>query len=219
MMKIPRGQTPERRAYMKAYAESHPRPDRRAYKAAYDAAHKEEARAYREANKVRLRAQKAALHIKQREANIARANAWIVANKERFLAYRRKYYAENKDKIKAWHAPWGLANADKRVLYASRRRAKKAGNGGSHTLAERREKFASLGNVCFYCFQQTKLTVDHDIPIVRGGTDNIDNILPACEACNKSKGTLTAQEFIASGRYARTNHTKIGGVQTGYTGR
>ena len=31
--------------------------------------------------------------------------------------------------------------------------------------------------------------------ISRGGRDSIENILPACRACNSAKGTLTAFEY------------------------
>ena len=81
---------------------------------------------------------------------------------------------------------------------------RKAGNGGTHTLAERQAKFARLGNVCFYCGVAQELTIDHDIPLVRGGTDDIANILPACRSCNSRKNKRTATEFL--------NHQRTGGV-------
>ena len=108
----------------------------------------------------------------------------------------KKYYALDPDKFKQAVKQYWLANPGKRSIYTSRRRARKAGNGGSHTLQERVGKFAALGNVCYYCGCDGPLTVDHDIPIARGGTDNIDNILPACSSCNYRKHTRTAQEFI-----------------------
>lgn len=193
---IPRGQTPERRAYMKAYRESHPPRNRRAYKAAYDEANREKNAAYRAANAARLKAKAEAYYRANRESILTRVRAYTEANKERILAYHVGHYVANAERIKANVAAYRKANPEKKAHLENRRRARKANNGGSHTLAERLEKFARLGNVCFYCGGAKKLTVDHNVPLARGGTDNIGNILPACRSCNSKKNARTALEFI-----------------------
>lgn len=69
--------------------------------------------------------------------------------------------------------------------------------GGYHTLQQLIEKFELLGDCCNYCCDSTsELTVDHNIPLSRGGTNNITNIIPACKSCNSRKHTKTAAEFI-----------------------
>jgi len=37
--------------------------------------------------------------------------------------------------------------------------------------------------------------VDHSVPKARGGTDHLNNLVPACIACNRSKQDLTSHEF------------------------
>jgi len=37
--------------------------------------------------------------------------------------------------------------------------------------------------------------VDHSIPLSRGGTDHLNNLVPACIECNRSKQDLTSREF------------------------
>lgn len=37
--------------------------------------------------------------------------------------------------------------------------------------------------------------VDHSIPISRGGTHHLNNLVPACVECNRSKQDLTSPEF------------------------
>lgn len=193
--KIPRGQTLERQEYMRTYRETHPR-DRSAYKSAYDATHADENAAYRSANKERIREGKAAWYQENREEILARVKAYSEENKDAILAYQADYYERNSEVVKARVAAYQAAHPEKKAHLENRRRARKAGNGGSHTLEERLEKFAQLGNICFYCGEAKKLTHDHAIPLSRGGTDDIDNILPACQSCNSKKSALTAEEYI-----------------------
>lgn len=206
----PRGQTPERQAYMKAYQEAHAE-QLRVSAAARKATgrYKKTDAAYRAKNEAKLKAGKAADYVANRARILARVKTWMADNAEHVSDYHREHYEKNAERIKAYVRKWGANNRDKKSVLESRRRARKIGNGGSHTLEERREKFERLGNVCFYCGRAGKLSVDHDIPLARGGTDDIGNILPACRPCNSRKNTRTAEEF------GRTNHQKIGGVTQG----
>ena len=38
--------------------------------------------------------------------------------------------------------------------------------------------------------------MDHVVPVARGGTSAKGNVVPACDACNKSKRFLTPAEQI-----------------------
>jgi len=67
---------------------------------------------------------------------------------------------------------------------------------GHHTAEEWRAKVKQYGNRCFYCGRKMKrLSKDHIIPVVQGGTDTIDNIVPACMGCNQRKHTQSLAEF------------------------
>lgn len=53
--------------------------------------------------------------------------------------------------------------------------------------------------VCHYCGKQVgadALTMDHVVPVSRGGTSTKGNVVPACAACNKTKRFLTPAEQI-----------------------
>ncbi|ATS93083.1 HNH endonuclease [Gordonia phage Patio] len=49
---------------------------------------------------------------------------------------------------------------------------------------------------CFYCGERSsKLTVEHIIPLSRGGRHSIGNIVPACPTCNYQKQNRTVMEW------------------------
>ncbi len=52
--------------------------------------------------------------------------------------------------------------------------------------------------VCYYCGRKVKpaeLTMDHLIPIVRGGKSVHGNLVPACKECNNKKKYLLPTEW------------------------
>lgn len=51
---------------------------------------------------------------------------------------------------------------------------------------------------CYYCggsFAPADLTMDHLIPLVRGGRSVKENLVPACKDCNNKKKYLLPTEF------------------------
>lgn len=53
--------------------------------------------------------------------------------------------------------------------------------------------------VCHYCgnhFEPDELTMDHIIPVARGGRSVKGNVVACCEACNRQKRYLTPAEQI-----------------------
>lgn len=55
------------------------------------------------------------------------------------------------------------------------------------------------GHRCVYCGSSGKLTMDHVVPVTRGGTHGAGNIVPACNRCNASKGNSLLIEWRARG--------------------
>lgn len=53
---------------------------------------------------------------------------------------------------------------------------------------------------CGYCGRPTpprELTMDHRVPLVRGGRSTKGNVVPACKACNSAKKYLLPAEWEA----------------------
>ena len=79
----------------------------------------------------------------------------------------------------------------------------------AHTKRER-EKARELRNSdwwknllakgeCYYChkkFSADELTMDHIVPVARGGKSTRGNIVPCCKECNNRKKYLTPAEMI-----------------------
>ena len=54
--------------------------------------------------------------------------------------------------------------------------------------------------VCHYCKMRIEMdqwSIDHRVPLSRGGTNARRNKIGACKTCNNQKGSLTELEFIA----------------------
>jgi 5-methylcytosine-specific restriction endonuclease McrA len=151
----------------------------RAYKKANRDLYREQERAYKAANPEKIRAKKKA-YAKRRKHVIDAANA--------------RYRECNREAIDARLKAWREANAERYREIAStikhRRRARLAGAGGSHTVAEWKALKQLYSYTCPYCSRsepEIKLTKDHFVPISKGGTDDIGNLVPACKSCNSRK--------------------------------
>lgn len=64
--------------------------------------------------------------------------------------------------------------------------------------ALRRYLHTIQGGRCAYCETSPgyELHLEHLVPVSRGGSDDICNIVAACSPCNSSKRSLTALEYF-----------------------
>jgi hypothetical protein len=61
----------------------------------------------------------------------------------------------------------------------------------------RYEVFSRDNFTCQYCFSVGgKLECDHVIPISKGGTNNMDNLITSCRKCNRQKKDKSVAEFL-----------------------
>jgi len=71
---------------------------------------------------------------------------------------------------------------------------------GNIPKAVRHEVYKRDGCICQFCGakrQPRELTIDHLVPVSRGGHDEITNYLTACKACNQRKADLSLEDFSA----------------------
>lgn len=84
------------------------------------------------------------------------------------------------------HATPAAAHAFSERKRNARKRAITA-DVGSHTPAEWADLKRRANDRCAKCKKKATLTVDHIIPLSKGGTDRITNIQPLCRPCNRQK--------------------------------
>ena len=101
---------------------------------------------------------------------------------------RRKYRANHPDEIRDKIQRYFASEQGKAVRKAAhqRRRSRLYGNGGSYTAHEWASLCSWFGNICLLC-GATDITVDHVLPLSKGGTNTIGNLQPLCGRCNMSK--------------------------------
>ena len=148
------------------------------------------------------------------------------ADPEKRRAYGREWMRRNPEKARAGMRRWRQRHpeihaARSRARYArdpkrfqertdaspnrpavrramhQRRRARFLGAGPSFTAAEWMALVELYGNRCAYDGAPPPLHADHRLPLERGGTNAIANILPACQRCNLRKHLMTEEEFRA----------------------
>lgn len=68
------------------------------------------------------------------------------------------------------------------------------------TNAQRLAVYRRDNFTCQYCGAappEVEIHIEHRTPVVRGGTNELDNLCVACADCNLRKHTMTAEEFTA----------------------
>ena len=112
-------------------------------------------------------------------------------NREYMLERAKRYYEENKDRVlpgrRLARRAWGVLNSDKiRVsnkLHQQRKRA-----AGHLSIKEWAGVLQKYGHKCLKCGHAENITIDHIVPISKGGTNAVTNLQPLCGKCNSSKG-------------------------------
>ncbi len=174
----------------KAYNETNRAAISARKKAAY-AMHREETATKSRAHYAAHRAEYRTYRIANRAKNSAKNKAYAAAHRAEIAAQKKAYHAAHRDEVSRRKALYKQANIELGRTYTHNRRARVHGNGGRHTTREWRSLCHWFGNVCLRCGASGKLSRDHVLPTVKGGTNNIDNLQPLCKPCNSRKGTTS----------------------------
>ncbi|MFO1126361.1 MAG: HNH endonuclease [Methylocystis sp.] len=155
-------------------------------------------KAWRDANRDRIRLVQNEWFAKNSEAILKRRRDAYAENIEERRAKRRADRAADPDKFRAWDRGWYYANPEKakergRNLHASRKGAE-----GKHTSADIAHIRKAQKDRCACC--RAKLNgsghVDHIVALARGGSNCPSNLQLLCESCNCAKGAKDNSEFM-----------------------
>lgn len=130
-------------------------------------------------------------------------NSWKKANRQKHLDGRRRRYQLHKEQRRAEAKEWRKKNPDLTRFHWKVRQARIRTNGGNHTMHDIKRIFDEQEERCAYCgitlfwYLKGDIHVDHFHPVVRGGSNNPDNIRCACQDCNLSKKDKTYDEWVA----------------------
>jgi hypothetical protein len=132
---------------------------------------------------------------------------WYEKNKDRQNELARINYQQNKEAYNARSKVWYKKNPCLRYEYKKRREANiKNLKSDGHTQAEKHQYWKDQGidpKRCTYCDDwhtkwpnNWKTSIgDHVIPVSRGGSNTLDNLMPACSTCNSKKGPKLLSEW------------------------
>ena len=134
---------------------------------------------------------------------------WRANNPEARLARDRAYKERHRDQVNAGSRRHQKANPEQRRAIWQRRRARELGAAGNYTTKEWLELLIEYRQRCAYCGGGESLQADHRVPLSRGGSHDITNILPACRPCNLRKSAMSEGEFRARLRNESRDRPKI----------
>lgn len=137
---------------------------------------------------------------RNKERERSRAKGWQILNPDRHRQNWQDWYAKNRDYLATKDRLRYIKNPVAELARAEKYRATLAAAPGSGFSAEQwLGKLEEFGGLCAYCLGAPGTTMDHIVPISRGGAHDTENIVPACASCNASKGNRSLLQFVMRG--------------------
>lgn len=116
-----------------------------------------------------------------------RTKRYKVKNKDKIRVVSRAWEKRNPDKVKANRVKYRHKNSEKWV-HSARVRKGRINAANELKSGEWKAVKEHAGNKCLLC-GCAPVTMDHVIPLSKGGRHHVSNLQPLCGPCNNKKGT------------------------------
>jgi len=130
-----------------------------------------------------------AANCEQRKQETAR---WYYENRDRALQQRKLYRRNTRAQKADYDKAYAAENRDKIAVIKRRYRARSRNASGDHTIEQIRAMLTQQRYRCSGCGNSIRkgYHVDHVMPLVLGGSNDISNIQLLCGRCNCAKGGM-----------------------------
>lgn len=119
---------------------------------------------------------------------LLRNKKWRDNNKEKVHQITLNNKKRNKKRFKEYNSEWSKKNPNKIAIYNNKRRCYLInGNFIEEEWEKIKKKYNYICQICKKQEPEIKLTIDHIIPLSKGGLNIKENIQPLCKSCNSSK--------------------------------
>jgi 5-methylcytosine-specific restriction endonuclease McrA len=119
---------------------------------------------------------------------------WVEQKEDKeYMLKKAIYRQENSQRRTATAKAWNQTNRDRYRNNVAKSHIKKRGTQVFVIL--NKEMKALYASSCYFCDSREKITMDHIIPLSRGGRHSIGNLQPLCKSCNSSKKTRFISEY------------------------
>jgi len=125
------------------------------------------------------------------------------------LEYLRQWRELNLEHARAWQRWYYTETPTGQAARRKGNRTRKARQRGATIHPIPTEALEQIrARPCLACGKAGPSTIEHLIPIARGGPHALENLDALCGPCNSSKGKLTLDEWIASDRPLAPTHLR-----------
>jgi 5-methylcytosine-specific restriction endonuclease McrA len=165
------------------------RPCKNTGNTAYSNAHRSEMKAWRDANKEKIKATAKKWRASHPESVKNSRAEWRIKHPEKMKALYAKRYAENPERAKAAVAKWSAVHPENNRVKQHKRRARMKKVGGTFSVGDIFAMLKRQRGKCVVCRRNISKNyhIDHIMPLVLGGRNTTSNIQLLCPHCNLSK--------------------------------
>lgn len=154
---------------------------------------------YRVKNSDKIQERRKFHYNNNKELHRIRCKKYYEKNKEILNMKSKIYHINNKDSIRVKNCEYRKTEHAKRLrkINENKRRTLKKKLLSYLTKNQWDNILSKFNNSCAYCGSSEPLTIDHFVPISKGGELTVSNVIPCCCSCNSSKNNKNFFEWYS----------------------